>query len=103
MTDYNNRGATKMRVVKKHLSKAKIRFHSGYKNQETPTSITIGNKEYKIDEILYRKRIRDQASGNISEVFKCRAHQKDFLIEVSEDGISRVVSMENHSKKDLIT
>jgi len=48
-----------------------LRFYEGYKGKETPRSVIIGNREFKIDRILDRKRILDEKTGKISEVFTC--------------------------------
>jgi hypothetical protein len=48
-----------------------LRFHSGYKRKETPRAVLIGNREFKIDRVLERKRIRDEQTGAESEVFTC--------------------------------
>jgi len=61
-------------------------FHEGYKGDETPRSVIINNKKYKIDEIIWRKRIQDEKSGKIHEVFKCKIKGRLVKITVFEPG-----------------
>ena len=69
----------------------KIEFYSGYKNQETPRSIRMKNREYKIEKILWKKRSQDHETGVLTEIFKCRANGKILLIKLEE---SREYSVE---------
>ena len=44
-------------------------FYEGYKGKETPRAVLIGNREFKIDRVLERKRVLDERTGKMSEVF----------------------------------
>ena len=77
-----------MRKPKAKMQDAEVKFYSGYKGRETPSSIIIDDTEYPIDEILSQKRVRDQKSGKISDIFECRAHKKYFRITVSKSRVS---------------
>jgi len=46
-----------------------LRFYEGYKGKETPRAVLIGNREFKIDRVLERKRVLDERTGKMSEVF----------------------------------
>ncbi|MFQ6107939.1 MAG: hypothetical protein ACE5L7_00105 [Candidatus Aminicenantales bacterium] len=63
-----------------------LRFYSGYKGNETPRSILIGEKEFQIEKILGRKRGYDQKEGKVFEVFKCRIKGETARITVYETG-----------------
>lgn len=63
-----------------------MRFYEGYKKEETPRSIIIGDRELKIESILWRKRARDQKSGKAFEVFKCKIGDDLVRITVDEAG-----------------
>jgi hypothetical protein len=80
-----------MRGPKEKLPDAKVEFYSGYRGQETPTSIIIQGTEYPIDEIISRKRISDQKTGDVSETFECRSGRKHFRIEISGSSVSVMV------------
>jgi len=63
-----------------------LRFYEGYKNRETPRSIVIGDREFFIEKILWRKRIRDKKTGKTLEVFKCRMDGQKVQISVDDSG-----------------
>ena len=63
-----------------------LRFHSGYKGKETPRAVTIGNREFKINRILDRKRVLDAQSGKKSEVFTCEMEGQRVKIIVQDSG-----------------
>lgn len=77
-----------MRGPKEKLHDAKVKFYSGYKAQETPASIIINGTEYPIEKILSRKRVCDQKTGKISEIFECRIGKKHFWIKISGSSVS---------------
>lgn len=64
----------------------KILFYEGYKGQETPRAIIIGDKEFKIQKILWRKRIKDHHTGKTYRVFKCFLREKWVKIILDEKG-----------------
>ena len=63
-----------------------LRFYSGYKGEETPRSVLIGKREFKIDEVISRKRIIDQKTGKQSEVYVCRMKGETVKITKLERG-----------------
>lgn len=63
-----------------------LRFYSGYKRSETPRAVVIGNKEFKIQEIIWRKRVFDQKTKKTVEVFKCRMEGEIVKITIYESG-----------------
>jgi hypothetical protein len=63
-----------------------LRFHSGYKGNETPRAVCIGSKEFKIDRVLERKRVRDHRTGTESEVFICLMEGQRIKIIFRESG-----------------
>ena len=63
-----------------------LKFYSGYKGKETPRAVVIGNREFKIEEIVSRKRVMDQKSGRRFEVFKCKMEGDIVEIKVFESG-----------------
>ncbi len=66
--------------------KFELRFYSGYKGEETPRAVVIGNKEFKIEKVLSRKRVYDQKSGKSYEVFLCKMDGKTVEIRRYESG-----------------
>ena len=66
--------------------KCKVTFYSGYKGQETPRAVIIDNREYKIEKVIWRKRIRDTETGEISNKFKCLADGKNIIITLYASG-----------------
>lgn len=63
-----------------------LRFYSGYKQGETPRAVVIGNKEFKINEILWRKRVFDKEKKETSEIFKCKMEGDTVKITIYESG-----------------
>ena len=63
-----------------------LRFYSGYKGDETPRAIRIGEKEFQIKEILWRKRGYDRKSAKSYEDFKCRLEGQTVRITVYDTG-----------------
>ncbi len=84
----------KLRQVKNFLSNNKskdktsfeLRFYSGYKGGETPKAVVIGNRELKIEKILWRKRVFDQKTKKTFEVFKCKMEEEIVKITIYESG-----------------
>ncbi|TET21978.1 MAG: hypothetical protein E3J76_05075 [Candidatus Aminicenantes bacterium] len=54
--------------------------------RETPRSVKIGSTEFMIEEIIWRKRIRDQRTGKMFEVFKCKMEGEIVKITIHESG-----------------
>ncbi|MDH7512793.1 MAG: hypothetical protein QHH14_07600 [Clostridiales bacterium] len=67
-------------------SKIKVLFYSGYKGEETPRAVLVGNREYPVDEIFWRSKILDHASGRELETFACRVAGKTIIIKQDESG-----------------
>jgi hypothetical protein len=67
-------------------ARLKIRFYEGYKTQEIPRSVIIGKHEFAVKKIFWRKRIRDQKTGQTLEVFKCRIDNQTVEITIRESG-----------------
>jgi hypothetical protein len=67
-------------------SNFKLRFYSGYKKRETPRAVIIGNKEFTIEEIIWRKRVLDHETGKTFEVFMCKMEGETVKITIYESG-----------------
>jgi hypothetical protein len=63
-----------------------LRFYEGYKDKETPRSVIIGNREFKIDRVLDRTRVCDERTGKIGDVFTCEMGGQKVRITVQESG-----------------
>ncbi len=74
--------------------KCKVTFYSGYKGQETPMAVIIDNCEYKIKKVIWRKRIRNTETGDISNKFKCLADNKNIIITLYASGKTTAVFSE---------
>jgi len=72
-------------------TKSKVSFYSGYKGQETPRTVIIDDREYKIEKVFWRKRIRDTETGEISNKFKCLADGKNIIITLYASGETTVL------------
>ena len=63
-----------------------LRFYEGYKGKETPRSVIIGSREFKIDRVLDRTRVCDGQTGKISSIFICEMGGMRVRIAVRESG-----------------
>lgn len=70
----------------KNSSAFELRFYEGYKGRETPRSVVLGNKEFVIEKILERKRIRNPKTGKTLEVFICKMKRQKVRIVLHESG-----------------
>ncbi len=74
------------KINKKEKKEFELRFYSGYKGGETPRAVVIGDKEFTIEEILWRKRVLDKKTGKKYEIFKCRMEGDIIKITIYESG-----------------
>ncbi len=63
-----------------------LRFYAGYKGRETPRSVIIGSREFKIDRVLERTRVCDEQTGGTSDVFTCLMGGQRVRITVRDSG-----------------
>ena len=78
----------RVEMKKKDLNgnRFELRFYDGYKGKETPRSVIIGNREFKIDRVLERTRVCDELTGKTSNVFTCEMEGQRVRITVLESG-----------------
>jgi len=74
----------------KKSSVFELRFYEGYKGRETPRSVVLGNKEFIIEKILERKRIRNPKTGKTIEVFVCKMKGQKVRIVLQESGLFEI-------------
>ncbi|MFZ2054199.1 MAG: hypothetical protein WAU81_08370 [Candidatus Aminicenantales bacterium] len=72
-------------------SKTKVVFYSGYKGQETPRAIVVGEREYPVEKVLWRRRGQDKDSPERYELFRCRVAGKDITLKISPSGECRIL------------
>jgi len=63
-----------------------VHFYAGYKGEETPRSISMGDKVYPVEKVLSRKRYLEKDSGRHYELFVCRVAGKTVKIRKDESG-----------------
>ena len=68
-----------------------LTFYSGYKGKETPRSVIIGGREFKIDSILERKRVLDERTEKSCEVFTCTIEGQRARLVIHESGEFEIV------------
>ena len=66
--------------------KFELKFYDGYKGKERPKAVIIGNREFKIEEIIWRRRIHDKKTGSTYEVFKCKMDEETVKITIHDSG-----------------
>jgi 2-oxoglutarate dehydrogenase complex dehydrogenase (E1) component-like enzyme len=75
-----------MKKKSTECARFEIRFYEGYKGREIPRAVVIGRREFKIDEILERKRALDHKTGESSEIFTCLMEGKPVRITLYDSG-----------------
>ena len=71
-----------MRPMKDRSRKVRVLFHSGYKGEETPRSVTFGHEECPIEKIIARKRILDHKTGKEREEYKIKLKDKIAILKI---------------------
>jgi hypothetical protein len=71
--------------------KVTVLCYSGYRGEETPRAIIIGEKEIAVEKILSRKRTCDAETGRIREVFTAKTGRGIVRMERDESGEWTVV------------
>ncbi len=82
-----------------NAAKPCVQFYSGYKSDEAPRSIIIGEKKYDIKRIKEQKRITDFKSGKRYNLFVCETKKKTYSIKVFDSGKTYQVSAYNEKEK----
>jgi hypothetical protein len=72
-------------------SRFELRFYEGYKGKETPRAVLIGDREFRIDEVLERKRICNELTGKTSEVFTCEMEGQRVKIVLRDAGAFELI------------
>ncbi|MFQ6068988.1 MAG: hypothetical protein ACE5LC_00525 [Candidatus Aminicenantales bacterium] len=75
----------------------KVKFYSGYRKEETPRSIVVGEKEFRIKEVLERKRVRDVKTDKECEVFICLLEKDKVKIEKLSSGEWSLTFLDNEA------
>jgi hypothetical protein len=67
------------------MTDSRIIFYEGRKGNETPRRLVRDNKSYEID-IKKQERRMDEGTGNITDVFFCKAGPYSLQVLVHPDG-----------------
>lgn len=71
-----------MRPMNDQPRTIKVQFHSGYKGEEIPRSVTFGHEEYPIEKIIARKRVLDHRTGKEWEEYKIKLKDKTAILKI---------------------
>jgi len=71
-----------LRPMKDRSRKVRVQFHSGYKGEETPRSVTFGHEECPIEKIIDRKRFLDHKTGKEWEEYKIKLKDKTAILKI---------------------
>lgn len=63
-----------------------LKFYEGYKGQETPRTVVIGEREFRVESIERRRRVQDARTGETYEEFECRLEGDPVILRVFKDG-----------------
>lgn len=66
--------------------KVNVRFHAGYKGEETPRSVVCDQIEYPIEKILERKRVLNHKTGTGREEFTIVINEKKAVLKKYASG-----------------
>lgn len=73
-----------------------LRFYDGYKGEEKPRSVVIGNREFEIEKILERKRELEERTGKTRDVYICEMEGNKVRITVLESGNFEIVFLKSY-------
>jgi len=76
-------------------SGTRIRFYAGFKGDETPRTVILSGREYPVERILWRKRIRLTGRSDEFEVFRCRIPGRQVEIRRSPSGKTTIRIIED--------
>lgn len=63
-----------------------VEYYSGFKGEERPLAVYEGEKRIEVVKILWQKRIRDNRSGQIKELFRCQlADGRQVVVEKASE------------------
>jgi len=74
-----------MRTDNKAL-KVVVKFRAGYKGEEVPRQVMLGNRKLCVDKIFKRKRILDSETGCVHEEFSCLLEGKEAKLSIRGAG-----------------
>jgi hypothetical protein len=63
-----------------------VRFYAGYKADETPRALEMGDREYPVERVLSRKRCREKDSGKSYEILRVLVAGKTVILRINEAG-----------------
>lgn len=72
-----------------------LKFYEGYKGQETPRAVVIGEREFRVELIERRRRVRDARTGDTYEEFVCRLEGAPVILSVFESGRWSITFLED--------
>ena len=81
--DNTNSGNGEVRSVK-------VEYYAGYRGRETPRRLLIEGRPVPVLEVLSRKRVQDQSTGDRIEVFTLRLPRSRVTLRVFEDGRAEI-------------
>jgi hypothetical protein len=70
--------------VDNRKSEIAVRYHSGYRGDETPRSLLADGREYAVEEVVSRQRGLDAASGRVFDIFRIRVAGRTVLVKRTE-------------------
>lgn len=68
-----------------------LKFYAGYKGKQTPKSLIIGNREFKVDRVLERKRILNDQTGEKCEIFLCEMEGQRVRFVIHDSGKFEII------------
>ena len=66
-------------------------FYAGYKGRETPRAVVLAGREYPVEKIILRKRVREKDTGEAFELMRLRVAGQDATIRISSSGECRLL------------
>lgn len=63
-----------------------LKFYEGYKGRETPRAVVIGEREFRVESVARRRRVRDTRTGETCEEFECSLEGAPVVLSVFQSG-----------------
>lgn len=79
------------RPMQSQPKKVGVKFHSGYKGEETPRSVLFKDQELPIDQICARKRVFDPKTGEVREEYTIKMKGQTAVLKIYSSGDCELV------------
>lgn len=66
-------------------------FYAGYRGRETPRAVVLAGREYPVEKIIWRKRVREKDTRESFELVRFRVAGQEATIRIEASGECRLL------------